>query len=49
MEKIKFIWKLIQGSTNNVLLRYSIAILLSSLTLLAASGIIIEIIWGFIL
>jgi len=49
MKKIKLIWKLIQGSTNNVLLQYGILIILSMLTLLAASGIIIEIIWGLIL
>lgn len=49
MEKIKLIWKLIQGSTNNTLLQYSIALFLASLTLLAASGIIIEIVWGLIL
>jgi hypothetical protein len=49
MEKIKLIWKLVQGSTKNILLQYSIAIFLALLTLLSASGIIIEIIWRFIL
>jgi len=49
MEKIKSIWKLIQGSTKNILVQYSIASILGILTLLAATGIIIEILWGFIL
>jgi len=49
MEKIKLIWKLVKGSTKNILLQYSIAVLLALLTLIAATGIFVEIIWGIIL
>jgi hypothetical protein len=47
MKEIKYWWEIIKLSSHNQPTQLSIALILASLTLVAAFGIIIEIIWLF--